>query len=437
MTSFAFPPSYGEVTGQHASFGNGLTFVDFLPQCLERGGIFSRPTFEPYKALIERANQWLAGQPSWDVKTCESVEFKTWGEMVNTEKMTYYERAEYPTWYIRGLRLWLVPRTDVSRPPQLLGYTNLVPEILPGTGGLFGMPQFESLNDLLQRFNQGLITNPLPGRVIAIESQEMKIPNFSTFDPDRSFWSEHGDHAKHFVFIVRVFFEMAPELQMEKIGVADFVPVALTEGGFFTMPQFEPFSNVVSRASQWCAQQSCLRFCNAQSVEVKMKSGYVVDTQRMSYTEHGGRTTCYVRVLRVTYVKTNENVDNNGAATYNNPQDAPPLQLNCKTFVPLQLTRGFFVPEFETLSKTKERIEAWIKATGARVLSCETQPMRLYTGGEAYQGAESSFTYNISNRNEYWIFVIRVFLDGFYHEPPTEMLPAEPMVQAQDCCVIV
>lgn len=101
----------------------------------------------------------------------------------------------------------------------------------------------------------------------------MKIPNFSSFDPDRSFWSEHGDHAKHFVYIIRIFFEITTEPLIEKIGVADFVPVALSEGGFFTMPQFEPFCNVVSRASQWCSQQNSLRFCNAQSVEVKMKSG--------------------------------------------------------------------------------------------------------------------------------------------------------------------
>lgn len=421
-----YPPSYGEVTGQHASVGGGLTFVDFLPHCLERGGIFSKPVFEPYKSLIDRANEYLRNQRAWEVKTCESVEFKTWGEMVQCEKVTYYERADYPTWYIRGLRLWLVPRMDPSRPPQQIGVVNLVPQVV-GDSGIFGTPNFESLNEMLQRYNSRAHLSPLPGKVLTVESQEMKIPNFSNFDPDRSFWSEHGDHAKHYVYVIRIFYE-AGVSEAEEIGIADFVPVAITEGGFFTMPQFEPYSNVITRASQWCGQQNALRFCNAQSVEVKMKSGYIVDTQRMSFTEHGGRTTLYVRILRIAYVK-----------PLGQPMafDRPSLQLHCKTFVPLQLTRGFFVPEFESLTETRQRIEAWIKATGARVLSSETAAMRLYTGGEAYAGAEASFTYNLSSRNEYWIFVFRLYLDGFYHEPPAEMLPPEPTIQGQECCTLL
>lgn len=44
-----FPPSYSEATGQHASLGGGLTFVDFLPKCLSSGGMFSQPAFEPFR----------------------------------------------------------------------------------------------------------------------------------------------------------------------------------------------------------------------------------------------------------------------------------------------------------------------------------------------------------------------------------------------------
>lgn len=72
---------------------------------------------------------------------------------------------------------------------------------------------------------------------------------------------------------------------IEEIGVADFVPQSLSSGGIFSTPQFEAFSSVVERASSWCAQQISLRFCNAQSIEIKLKSGRaIVDTQRTCYT---------------------------------------------------------------------------------------------------------------------------------------------------------
>ncbi|XP_013772958.1 uncharacterized protein LOC106458050, partial [Limulus polyphemus] len=222
--------------------------------------------------LIDRANQWLYSQPTWESKTCESVEFKSYaGQMIQNEKMVYYERGEHRTWFVRGLRLWIVPRADPSRPPQQLGYVNLVPETT-GTSGFWGFPTFETLSCLLARFNSSSHTNPLPGRILTVECQEMKISDFSNFDPDRSFWSEHGDRQRHFLFVIRVFYEHGLP-SVEDIGLADFVPAALSEGGFFSFPIFEPYSNVITKASQWCAQQVGLRFCNAQSIEVKMKNG--------------------------------------------------------------------------------------------------------------------------------------------------------------------
>lgn len=424
----SFPPSYSEATRQHASLGGGLSFVDFLPYCISSGGLFSTPTFEQFRVLVQRANDWLKENCTWEVKTCESVEFKTSSEVVNTERMTYYEYGEQSTRYVRSLRLWLVPRLDQTRPAQQLEYRNLIPQ-QTGHAGLFGMPTFETLHELLERYNQQLMYQPAPGRVLAVETQEMKIPSYSNFDPDRSYWSEYGGRNRHFLFVVRVFYELG-SIGCEEIGVADFVPQRQSTGGLFSFPRYEPFSNVIGRAAQWCSQQTSLRFCNAQSLEIKLKSGTMVDTQRMSYTEHAERTTFYVRVLRVAYSK-------EPAPLEGGLPPSPPLSLHCKTFMPLQLTRGIFVPEFESLSATKKRIEAWIRATGARVLSCETVAMRLFTGGEAHAGIESSFTYNNGNRSEYWVFVLRVYLDGAYQEPPQEVMPPPPEVRDVGCCTVL
>lgn len=55
------------------------------------------------------------------------------------------------------------------------------------------------------------------------------------------------------------------------------------------------------------------------------------------------------------------------------------------------------------------------------------------SGGERKQGSEATFTYNMGEKNEYWMFVIRLYLDGLYKEPPPQMLPALPVLE-KPCC---
>lgn len=426
MADFEPPPSYCEATRQHASLGGNLTFVDFIPQLID-SGIFN-PKYEPFGVLIDQANAWLMSNPTFEVKTCESIEFKSQGRMPMVEKMTYLEYGQHPTRYIRALRLWLVPRNDLRHPAQKLGYRNLVPHPKESSSLLGGPEHFETLSDVLERFNKSASSNP-PGRILSIESQEMELPSWSNFDPDRSSWTEHGRCATHYLFVVRIFFECGAPAG-EEIGIADFIPVMLANGGLFSIPQFEPFSNVIARASQWCEQQRFLRFCNAQSLEIKMKGGAVVDPQRMSYTEHGGRATYYVRVLRLTYTKPPDSIITEATVS------TPILHLTCKTFIPYQLSTSMFVPEFESLTQTKDRMKIWVQLTGARVLSAETVAMRLLTGGETRSGIEASFTYNPANMNEYWIYVIRLYLDGYYKEPEPHLLPPPPPVVTKGCAII-
>lgn len=81
---------------------------------------------------------------------------------------------------------------------------------------------------------------------------------------------------------------------------------------------------------------------------------------------------------------------------------------------------------------------------GARVISAETVPVRMYTGGQ-HGDSEITFTYNPrdheTNHGEFWLIVLRVFLDGVYNDPPPEVLPPEaaPRTQAEgasqdECC---
>ncbi|KAG8202005.1 hypothetical protein JTE90_010376 [Oedothorax gibbosus] len=402
----------------------GFTFIDFLPECSSRGGIFTSPEYENFRTLVDRANNWLRSNPKCQVKTCESIEFTARGNNVNSEKMVFVQYGETSTRYIRGLRLWLseTPGEEENKGQQI-GYFNLIPEQIK-SGGFFTTPTFESLNDLLSRFNNMLHTNPIPGRILTIESQEMKMSSFKDIDPDKSTWVAYGSRHNHFLFFIRVFYEISDGIP-EEIGIVDFPPDPITSGGVFTMPKYELFSNVVQKASNWCAVQQGIRICNIQSLEMKINRGLDVDTHKMSYMESGNLRTYYLRILRVAFTK---------PRMYNG-ELFPVQYLTCKTFSPPPLTRGILVPEFETLQQTKTRVQAWVKATGVQVISAETTAIRMYTGGEAKLGAEASFTYNVAEKSEYFIFIIRLYINGYYSEPPPDMLPPIPEVE-QNCCIV-
>lgn len=78
-------------------------------------------------------------------------------------------------------------------------------------------------------------------------------------------------------------------------------------------------------------------------------------------------------------------------------------------------------------------------SAGARVLSAETVTVRVL-GGHQHGNPEVTYTYNHPNRPEQHLYVLRVYLDGIYQEPPPSVLPAPPLMQQSnndDCCVIL
>ncbi|XP_015904789.1 uncharacterized protein [Parasteatoda tepidariorum] len=405
---------------------SGLTFVDFLPEQRSRGGFFSQAKYETFRSLVDRANDWLRANPQWKIKTCESVEFKDKGNEIDSEKMIYLEYGEASTCYIRGLRLWISKRNSGEERSQQIGYINIVPE-KKKDGGIFSSAVFEDLDEVIDRFNSMIKNQPIPGRIITIESQEMKTKQSSDFEPDKSSWIESGQMANHFLFVIRIFFELS-DAEVEEIGIKDFIPDILERGGIFSLPKYELFSTMVNKASVWCSQQADIRICNAQSLEIKVRRGNEVDTQKMNYFEHSGRATFYVRILRLTYVKP-------PLYTKTDFKSSDISHISCKSFVPVQISSGIFFPEFETLNETKERISAWMKATGARVINCETTAMRLHGAGESKYGSEATCSCSQSERNQFWVYVIRLYINGPYVEPSAGMLPPVPVMQKKNCYI--
>jgi hypothetical protein len=73
------------------------------------------------------------------------------------------------------------------------------------------------------------------------------------------------------------------------------------------------------------------------------------------------------------------------------------------------------------------------------VLCAETVTVRMYSGHQ-HGNAEQTYTYNPGNRAERHMFVLRIFLDGDYAEPPREALPPPPVIQESSgdgCCTIM
>ena len=155
---FSPPPSYSTATNQHASGGGGLGHQDFLP-------IKAEGEMESFASIVDRANVWLRQNPLWEVKTAESIEFIYKGSgRVESEKMTYLEWGEHRTRYIRGLRLWLLPRNpEEVQNSQQIGFISFVPRIVE-EAGLFSAEKYERLDEMLADVNQKLYSNPIDGK---------------------------------------------------------------------------------------------------------------------------------------------------------------------------------------------------------------------------------------------------------------------------------
>ncbi len=76
--------------------------------------------------------------------------------------------------------------------------------------------------------------------------------------------------------------------------------------------------------------------------------------------------------------------------------------------------------------------------TGVKVLSTETVPVRLYSGNQ-HGNHEQTYTWNHGDRNETWLFVVRVYLDGDFCEPaPEDLLPVPEIAEEEcDCCTVM
>lgn len=367
--------------------GDGLTAVDFVAE--------SRTSRFPQ--LIELANVWLKCNPDWQIKVCETVLFRN-KDRSDLDRSPFIRSKRKVT---VGLRLWIIPSDGLHAHQQQLGYVNHIPPVPPRQNGAL---HFEELGTVIaSRLNDSFRSNPLPGKVLTVETLSISCSNDGACDPDRTIYVESG----RFGCGLRIFFDIGVP-SYETIGIVDFFPRHVLQPGdrpndyHFRKTKYEPFPHLFGQVSQWCREQQQVRICNIQCLSSSM---------------HGDTSHHFIRFLRLVYF--------NPMTSSNVPSPSPGLQniLTCKTFLPVQTTNGDppIPPQFETLKQTLSRISQWTKAHGVRIVGAETCPIRIFTGTEGLEGPLATDVYPGPQRH--FVRIVHLYLDGDYPDPPVEMRP--------------
>ncbi|RWS29265.1 hypothetical protein B4U80_10132 [Leptotrombidium deliense] len=398
--------------------------------------------------MIETANLWLQRNAHWEVINCETVMLL----YKYNDRGSYYElKPNDSTFYIygteknnvlRALRLWIKRREvvpvnkDTSDICQVLNYLDVIP--LNKDDSDYSGTKFENLDELVERVNANISNNGIDGRIITLETLQCEAGTDWKVDPEVSLSSFSSKN----MFILRIFYEQGTpcdeliNVSMQTYpfaGIVDFVPKHISGGGFFRKPKFETYSEVMSRATKWLSQNPDVNFKNAQSVDIKLKSWNSkeseVDYRNMFFKK--SKSDFLLKFIRVFYAT--ENTEVNCDKLVSPPK---PVLLNCKIFVPAKLGPQ----EYEDCIGTKRKMEAWLTATGAHIVSAETSVIKLsYSTSSIAASVDSMFTSLSSNsEGSHWIVIYRIYIDGQYLEPPLRVLPSypqDPEPDEQSCTI--
>jgi hypothetical protein len=231
----------------------GLKSYDFIPKCIKPDSVFHWPQFEKFSSLVGPVNEFLRQNPFLSVKSCETAHFRVEKDHLREpENSSFIQVGESLQPFVKGLRLWVFDRSSPSSAVQKsshdeIGYITFVPQ-LNGEAA-------NTLADLTTKVNEYLQTTPLPGRIISLESLQMRGVTEGDVDVDASSWKptfslaslQHG-----FLSLSRIWF-VRGQPQYETVGMADFFPAkldcpeALVYGHF----KFQRIPEVMQSVDNW------------------------------------------------------------------------------------------------------------------------------------------------------------------------------------------
>ncbi|KAL8563002.1 hypothetical protein ACOMHN_004694 [Nucella lapillus] len=427
-----------------------LTYIDFLPQCFGPRLAGCDPTYATFQSVVEQANQWLRTTLQFSVVKCETVNYKLNPSDFRLEPdfcMQHFS-SHGKNNYVRGLRLWLMPRTDQSVPTQQLGYITVLPDHSSGNlvralldiqpAAMRGVAheqlfkEFDSLTVTMEKLNHHLQQKPLPGGILTVETLCLKAAESDRtekFNTENTFWTECGKSTRLFLFATRIFYVVGTPA-FEKLCYNDEIPDVLQYPEDFGLRiKFAPFSQTVSRAATWLTGKKNMRVVNFHSMTLKMeKTGggvtFRTNPESAGFTEFQGlQESRYMKILRVFYVQNHKVADT--------PALHQSVRLTTRLFVPTKTAEGF-----ETFSKTMERIIIWLNATGAPVLGMET--VRYPVNPESDQGVSSERVDSVVSgySGHYSLACVRLYFPCEFQEPPPEVVPATEEDQWGWACII-
>ena len=402
---------------KHLSFSSGLNSIDFIPKCVRPDSFLCWPAFKSFSTLIAPANQYLREHPNLQVITCETVHFLVEKDGVkHPENSDYFQVGEDIRPFVKGLRLWLQPQKDGQKVPQQIGYVTFLPKT--DTTG------HESIKQLTKQVNDWLIQNPLPGKILTIESQVIRGVD-GKFNPDSTSWamvSALTSLQHSFIQCFRIFYTLE-QPAYENIGFADFFPATIKQGSFISYPATEQWWKVLKNVNQWLPSlPSNVRLLNMQTLTCRAneKSGKAENVYTAFYSGDDFHK-YYLRFLRVAFaVPTRE---------YAAPPPYSVRRLNSRLFVPglTKEPRWYRNAEFEGQSHVKKRIGAWAKLANIKILAVETVVYKTVSGGERYDGTQAMHTYNETHHdtttrsekpdNEQYLRCYRIYTEDSVKDP--------------------
>lgn len=341
----------------------GLLYYEFLP-LVRRSKTTGLLEFQEFDDVVERASDWYRQICGYRVVSMETVQFKfrdkdpassssfsgeAKGDRSSRSDEDSTRLSAQKHYYGDGLRVWLFPCEAHINGGVELGYLDLEPQLVEQPAGCI---RYETVPDLLERFNaeQATGARPVPGKVIGVESRDVRQPEKMRRDVDQ------GDGFSYFqLFSLRIFFYRGLPTR-ERIQVRDVVPKPLDDYAF------EDFTYVLKRASQWLHSESPLKLYNLQTLFVKAK----IDVPPGTALSRKVRTLVrYLKVLRIVYSTFPES-----AADFASLRS--PRCLSHRVFMPALSRDGRDLPVAEAIRTLKANMSLWSVGLRGNILCAES-----------------------------------------------------------------
>ncbi|KAK2148981.1 hypothetical protein LSH36_473g03032 [Paralvinella palmiformis] len=380
-----------------------IAVIVFFENGILWAGIYFQKKLIGFFDLVKKVNYWLCQNPQIEAKTCEMITWSTphVSRVGDSESMIQEQHNQFmiinDTYYVMGLRVWIVPQTGTGA-TQIINYRDFKPE------------DNESLSELLEKTNSSLDDDTLQGHVLCFET--VMLPNFRSSDTNSLFWRENENVSRGFTAFLRLFYVEGPKT-CYRLGIRNIVPDVI-------QGNYEPFSCLMRRASQWVSSEPSVKVTNLRSTYVTRDNdspSQAADRCDQYFRDFAKEQ--YFQIIRIYHVS---------SPSFSTTKHV----INCMTFTPVQSSIGPSTEAtFETMKSTMLRIDAWIRLSGAKIFSLEslitpmipTQPNHTLPEMTHWLPKRAATT---DNGRKKFLLHIRIYIDGEFIDPDPRLLPPLP-----------